>query len=110
MFFWALASALFTFLETLTYSLWLVSSKTTDLEAVICYTDLAFHLLKPVACAVVIETLLAFILPPVAVFLVRGCGCSLVINILLTLLGWLPGVSTCVGYCVWGIRYGEKPC
>ncbi|CAO3659515.1 hypothetical protein INT44_008245 [Umbelopsis vinacea] len=45
-----------------------------------------------IACAVVIETLLAFILPPVAVFLVRGCGCSLVINILLTLLGWLPGV------------------
>ncbi|KAH8548611.1 hypothetical protein BGW37DRAFT_169549 [Umbelopsis sp. PMI_123] len=45
-----------------------------------------------IACAVVFETLLAFVLPPVSVFLVRGCGCSLVINILLTLLGWLPGV------------------
>ncbi|KAJ2959536.1 hypothetical protein NQZ79_g4972 [Umbelopsis isabellina] len=44
------------------------------------------------ACAVVIETLTAFLLPPVAVLLVRGCGCSLVINILLTLLGWIPGV------------------
>ncbi|KAG2180125.1 hypothetical protein INT43_003913 [Umbelopsis isabellina] len=51
------------------------------------------------ACAVVIETLTAFLLPPVAVLLVRGCGCSLVINILLTLLGWIPGVSTILG-CV----------
>lgn len=36
-------------------------------------------------------TLLALFLPPVAVFMVRGCGCSLLINILLCLLCWIPG-------------------
>jgi uncharacterized membrane protein YqaE (UPF0057 family) len=46
-----------------------------------------------VAPAVVCETILAFIFPPIAVFMVHGCGCSLVLNILLTLLGWIPGVS-----------------
>jgi uncharacterized membrane protein YqaE (UPF0057 family) len=37
-------------------------------------------------------TLLALFLPPVAVALQCGCGCQLCINILLTLLGFLPGV------------------
>ncbi|KAH7923503.1 UPF0057-domain-containing protein [Leucogyrophana mollusca] len=34
----------------------------------------------------------AFILPPLGVFLERGCGADLLINILLTILGWLPGI------------------
>ena len=33
----------------------------------------------------------AIFLPPLAVFLERGCGCSVCLNICLTLLGWLPG-------------------
>ncbi|MBD2496071.1 YqaE/Pmp3 family membrane protein [Nostoc sp. FACHB-280] len=35
--------------------------------------------------------LLALLLPPLGVFLTVGVGPTLVINILLTLLGWLPG-------------------
>ncbi|EGN95406.1 hypothetical protein SERLA73DRAFT_60363 [Serpula lacrymans var. lacrymans S7.3] len=35
---------------------------------------------------------LAFILPPLGVFFERGCGADLLINILLTCLGWLPGI------------------
>ncbi|MEX1250887.1 MAG: YqaE/Pmp3 family membrane protein [Hyphomonas sp.] len=36
--------------------------------------------------------LLAIFLPPVAVALKQGIGVQLLINILLTLIGWLPGV------------------
>ncbi|MBC5796347.1 YqaE/Pmp3 family membrane protein [Sphaerospermopsis sp. LEGE 00249] len=35
--------------------------------------------------------LLGLFLPPVGVFLTEGVGITLIINILLTLLGWLPG-------------------
>lgn len=35
----------------------------------------------------------AWLLPPVAVFLERGCGCALLINILLCFLGWIPGIK-----------------
>ncbi|KAF9227523.1 UPF0057-domain-containing protein [Gyrodon lividus] len=34
----------------------------------------------------------AFILPPLGVFLERGCSVDVLINIGLTILGWLPGV------------------
>lgn len=40
----------------------------------------------------ILKAILAFFLPPLAVFLDRGCNMDLLINILLTLLGWLPGV------------------
>lgn len=35
----------------------------------------------------------AIILPPLGVFLERGCGCDLAINIALTCLGFIPGIS-----------------
>ncbi|MBE9207967.1 YqaE/Pmp3 family membrane protein [Nostoc sp. LEGE 06077] len=35
--------------------------------------------------------LLALVVPPLGVFMTVGVGPTLVINILLTLLGWLPG-------------------
>ena len=35
---------------------------------------------------------LAVILPPLAVFLKTGCGANFLINILLSILGWIPGV------------------
>jgi uncharacterized membrane protein YqaE (UPF0057 family) len=38
-----------------------------------------------------VQVLLAILLPPVGVFLTVGVGPTLLINILLTLLGWLPG-------------------
>lgn len=34
---------------------------------------------------------LALLLPPVGVFMTTGVGATLIINVLLTLLGWLPG-------------------
>ena len=34
---------------------------------------------------------LAILLPPVSIFLKDGMGMTLVTNILLTLLGWIPG-------------------
>ena len=40
----------------------------------------------------IVLIILAIILPPVAVFLKSGAGKDLVINIVLTLLGFLPGV------------------
>ncbi|MBD2625781.1 YqaE/Pmp3 family membrane protein [Trichormus variabilis] len=39
----------------------------------------------------IIRLLLGFFLPPLGVFLTVGVGPTLFINILLTLLGWLPG-------------------
>jgi uncharacterized membrane protein YqaE (UPF0057 family) len=38
------------------------------------------------------QTIFAIVLPPVGVFLSVGIGSALIINVLLTLLGWLPGV------------------
>jgi uncharacterized membrane protein YqaE (UPF0057 family) len=42
--------------------------------------------------AEVCKVVIAIFLPPVAVLLERGCGADLLINILLTLLGHIPGV------------------
>ncbi|MEM8739534.1 MAG: YqaE/Pmp3 family membrane protein [Planctomycetota bacterium] len=39
-----------------------------------------------------IKILLAIFLPPIAVLLERGVGGSLLLNILLTLLGGIPGM------------------
>lgn len=38
-----------------------------------------------------LKLILAILLPPIAVALERGLGKSLIINVLLTLLAWLPG-------------------
>lgn len=38
------------------------------------------------------QIIFAIVLPPVGVFLSVGIGSAFVINILLTLLGWLPGI------------------
>lgn len=44
-----------------------------------------------------LKIVLAILLPPVGVFLSKGVGTDLLINIVLTLLGWLPG---CI-HAVW---------
>lgn len=36
-------------------------------------------------------TLIKYTVPPVGVFLIAGCGADLLINICLTLLGYIPG-------------------
>lgn len=38
-----------------------------------------------------LKILLAIFLPPLAVASERGAGTQLIINILLTILGWIPG-------------------
>lgn len=48
---------------------------------------------------------LAVVLPPVGVFLTYGLSSALVINVLLTLLGWVPGIV----HAVWAIaKHDEK--
>lgn len=53
-------------------------------------------------------TLLRFVLgvlvPPVGVFMTYGVGTTLLINILLTLLGWVPGSI----HAVWAIAKHEE--
>jgi len=39
----------------------------------------------------ILLVLITILLPPVGVFLVSGCGADLLINICLTLLGYIPG-------------------
>ncbi|MDX2099884.1 MAG: YqaE/Pmp3 family membrane protein [Leptolyngbyaceae cyanobacterium bins.59] len=48
--------------------------------------------------------LLGIFLPPVGVFLTYGVGPTLVINIVLTLLGWVPGSI----HAVWAIAKREE--
>jgi uncharacterized membrane protein YqaE (UPF0057 family) len=47
---------------------------------------------------------LGILLPPVGVFLTYGLSSTLVINVLLTLLGWLPGSI----HAVWAIAKADE--
>ncbi|ORY86944.1 hypothetical protein BCR37DRAFT_343367, partial [Protomyces lactucae-debilis] len=38
------------------------------------------------------KIIFAIFIPPIGVFLERGCGADLLINILLTILGYIPGI------------------
>lgn len=51
-----------------------------------------------------LRLILAILLPPVAIFLTFGVSTTLLINILLTLLGWLPGSI----HAVWAIAKHEE--
>ncbi|CAN6289794.1 unnamed protein product [Urochloa humidicola] len=44
------------------------------------------------ATATFLEVLLAIFLPPVGVFLRYGCGMEFWIDLLLTILGYIPGI------------------
>ncbi|ORX33706.1 hypothetical protein BD324DRAFT_654001 [Kockovaella imperatae] len=48
----------------------------------------------PFTCGDIVKIIFAVIFPPLGVFLERGCGADLLINILLTILGFIPGKST----------------
>lgn len=37
-------------------------------------------------------TILAIVFPPLPVLLETGCSATLLLNVVLTILGWLPGV------------------
>lgn len=51
-----------------------------------------------------VRFLLGVLVPPVGVFLTYGLSTTLIINILLTLLGWVPGVI----HAVWAIAKHEE--
>ncbi|MBW4593727.1 MAG: YqaE/Pmp3 family membrane protein [Brasilonema angustatum HA4187-MV1] len=52
-----------------------------------------------------LRLVLGLVIPPLGVFLTAGIGPTLVINVLLTLLGWLPGSI----HAVWVIaKYEDK--
>ena len=47
-----------------------------------------------------LQLILAILFPPLSVFLQRGVSGTLVLNIILTIIGWIPGVlhALWVGY------------
>ncbi|ORX69838.1 cation transport-related protein [Anaeromyces robustus] len=45
----------------------------------------------PLTCSDIFKIIGACILPPIGVFMERGCGKDLIINVLLTILGVVPG-------------------
>lgn len=51
-----------------------------------------------------LKLILGILLPPVGIFLTFGVGPTLLINILLTLLGWVPGSI----HAVWAIAKHEE--
>jgi uncharacterized membrane protein YqaE (UPF0057 family) len=52
-----------------------------------------------------VRFILGLVVPPLGVFLTVGVGPTLLINVLLTLLGWLPGSI----HAIWVIaKYEEK--
>jgi uncharacterized membrane protein YqaE (UPF0057 family) len=50
------------------------------------------------------KLILGVFLPPVGVFLTYGIGPTLLINVALTLLGWIPGSI----HAVWAIAKAEE--
>jgi uncharacterized membrane protein YqaE (UPF0057 family) len=48
--------------------------------------------------------ILGILLPPVGIFLTYGLSSTLLINVLLTLLGWLPGSI----HAVWAIAKADE--
>ncbi|KAK1754486.1 hypothetical protein QBC47DRAFT_402904 [Echria macrotheca] len=46
----------------------------------------------PFTASDICKIVFAVLLPPLGVFLEKGCGGDLCINILLTILGYIPGI------------------
>ncbi|KAF9514884.1 hypothetical protein BS47DRAFT_1342670 [Hydnum rufescens UP504] len=44
------------------------------------------------ACGSILMVILAIFLPPLAVLLQRGCGADFLINVVLTILAYIPGI------------------
>ncbi|GAT23577.1 stress response RCI peptide [Aspergillus luchuensis] len=61
----------------------------------------------PFTASDICKIIFAIILPPLGVFLERGCGADFLINICLTILGWLPGVIHALPLLT--IHFGSKP-
>ncbi|RAO72400.1 uncharacterized protein BHQ10_008412 [Talaromyces amestolkiae] len=69
----------------------------------------------PFTASDICKIIFAIILPPVGVFLERGCGADLLINICLTILGYIPGIihaffydaDVCICWEYWVINYAD---
>jgi len=48
--------------------------------------------IMPFTTSDICKIIIAIFLPPLGVFLERGCGADFLINILLTILGYIPGI------------------
>ncbi|UMM29452.1 hypothetical protein L5515_011803 [Caenorhabditis briggsae] len=57
----------------------------------------------PITCTDIPKFICALLLPPIGVWMEKGCGADLIINIVLTILGFIPGV---IHACF--IIYSEK--
>lgn len=53
----------------------------------------------------ILRIIASVLLPPLGVFLTVGLGSAFWINILLTLLGWVPGVI----HAIWVIAKHDQP-
>lgn len=50
-----------------------------------------------------LQLILAILFPPLSVFLQRGVSGTLLLNIILTIIGWIPGVL----HALW-VGYGDS--
>ncbi|KAJ5728410.1 UPF0057-domain-containing protein [Penicillium malachiteum] len=64
----------------------------------------------PFTASDICKIIFAIILPPLGVFLERGCGADLLINICLTILGWIPGVIHALLQLTPSLRLGPFGC
>ncbi|WVQ74577.1 plasma membrane proteolipid 3 [Cryptococcus sp. DSM 104548] len=60
-------------------------------------------------CSDIFKIILAVILPPLGVFLERGCNADFLINILLTVLGYIPGKFCLALPVVKAVYLGIRP-
>ena len=66
-------------------------------------------------CLCLLESILALIFPPLAVLIHSGCSCDLLLNLLLTLCGYIPGKTffprshtrLLLGLWLWELRNKE---
>jgi uncharacterized membrane protein YqaE (UPF0057 family) len=52
----------------------------------------------------IIQIILGIVIPPLGIFLTYGISSTLVINVVLTLLGWVPGSI----HAVWAIAKHQE--
>jgi len=61
-------------------------------QALLASTRPTSTAIMPFTASDICKMIFAVILPPLGVFLERGCNADFLINILLTILGYLPGI------------------
>ena len=62
-------------------------------------------------CWGILSFILAIFVPPIGVLMHNGCGKDFIINVLLTILGYIPGIIHAI-YVIWttpATCFGEGP-